>query len=340
MAPKAPEQTIVTVNDFLSGVGIQAARLRKTRYSPTRRTRLVHAPAFLDISRNGVHKERIEEYAENPRMEAPGQCGPDTDDEEGYVGLRTHLDSRPSCSPTSQGNNLRLRNRAVRRIVLSENENGSSSSEGSSSECPSPLLRSASLARRKNGNKNGTRKAGLKKSLGTRLFEASVATHGQPLDSLVVPPVSGDDKHNTLAVVQPLPFVPLAASETRATDRIWNRKATLVDPRKATPFSNASFCSTFQTEQHLRHASKDNTPYDKLTTWKTRMTHRSEEYPGSASPPLRRGQSRTKRGEGPKQRAMIRVATQREDYPALDLVSMSGVGATYHGTIGRDRSNR
>lgn len=264
------------------------------------------------------------------------------DDEEGHVGSRTDLELEGSCSPTSQGNNLHLRNRrAVRRIVLSDSENDSSSSKDSSRKSLSPLQQSASLRRRKKRGKTSSRKAGPKKSFGTRLFEASVATHGQPLDSLVVPPVSENDKRDPLTIVQPLPFVPLEVGSSGEARHNLNRKATLVDPRKATPFSNASFFSTSRDEGHLRHGSEDNTTYDKLTNWKTRVVYGSEAYSSSASPVVGRRQSQdNKAGGRPKQRTAFRNFTQREDYPALDLVSMGEVMAAHHGTKGKEKGNR
>ncbi|KAH6909101.1 hypothetical protein BKA70DRAFT_1400071 [Coprinopsis sp. MPI-PUGE-AT-0042] len=330
----------ITVNDFLSGIGVREPRQRKNRYSSNAQTRLAQAPVSLDHSENGTHKERAEGAQRATHLDLPHYPGRETDVEEGYAGSRIYLESEAPFSPTSQGKNLRLRNRAVRKIVLSESENDNLSSEDSSSEPHSASLESARFGRGKKRNKNNARKGGHKKSFGTRLFEASVATHGEPLDSLVVPPLSENDKRNPRTIVQPLRFAPLQVGTSGETKHTLNQKSTLIDPRKATPFSNASFCSTSQTQRHLRHGSEDNTTYDRLSSWKTRVAYVSEEYSGSVSPPARKRQSRAnKAGEISKGRTAMRTATQREDYPALDLVSMREVAATHHGTKRKEKGD-
>lgn len=248
----------------------------------------------------------------------------------------------------SERRNLRLRSRIVRSRVISsgsEDESSSTASTGSEFIGSPSRKQNTTTEGTKAMKKKATRKGLITKTMGTRLFEASVATYGQPLDRLVLPAsrsrktASGDDITLEALVHKPLAFVPLVRDDPdEGYNRTLIRRTTLVDPRKASPFSQASFCSTSQLAaftQGLRDGSEDTTKtYGRISKWKSRVAppivdcHQEQE---------RQQQQLDSERKGPKSNGKRQQLQNRQEqvnsrafYPPLEFVPLDSVNAARH----------
>ncbi|KAJ3545967.1 hypothetical protein NMY22_g2237 [Coprinellus aureogranulatus] len=141
--------------------------------------------------------------------------------------------------PSPEKKTLRLRTRSIPRRLVEDN-----SASESEMDTGSDFLKLTPEAKRP--RRRGKSKKVHFKSLGTRLFEACVATRGDPLDSLVVPPQATKEafaKDDVEPERKPLPFIPVNDSPgtTVSGPLVSARRYTLVDPHRIEPFRTAFF---------------------------------------------------------------------------------------------------
>ncbi|EAU85607.2 hypothetical protein CC1G_06320 [Coprinopsis cinerea okayama7 len=287
--PQTDEDTAqITVHDFLTrnaGVDVSDAQSHKKpklrSYLARKRRTILSSPSSYAAAANNAgpsHFEAAFEIWDFPDAR-------DASSEEN-TGIKLNLET--SSSPSTKERRPRLRARPARRLVISDEDDseqeGSSSSESATASEYHPGSSSppnGANAKKEKESKKASRKKLLTKSLGTRLFEASVSTYGRPQDNLVLrsPRNKRGTEDNVAPTRRPLDFVPLShdRSDQDGSSRTLDRRATLVDPRKAAPFSRASFCSTSQlalaaARTQPRCGSEEREKeFGRITNWKSRV---------------------------------------------------------------------
>lgn len=212
---------------------------------------------------------------------------------------------------------LRLRTRDIpRKDIL-----GHSGSE--SETCDFDELASQTPAKQTR-NKRKSRKV-QSKSLGTRLFEACVATHGNPMDSLVVPPQTGQTPtgHDEIeAGRKPLPFIPVQepCATPASGDLLENKKHGLVDPHCTEPFRTAYFGPPMKLHGKARsqevtsEVGQSSIVYKALSNWQPKLGDISFQE----APSQKQVRSRRKRGLQKEGQARPEIA-----YAPLEFVPLS-----------------
>jgi hypothetical protein len=248
----------------------------------------------------------------------------DRDSLPGVAVLDCHSEAEESGSPSSQRgkDTLRLRSRNVRRQwIMDDLEHSEAYSSDSGSERTGPQTRAPHPKRAK-------KKVKLK-SLGSRLFEACVATHGNPMDSLVVPHLNQTNSTEALtrdgevhAQRNPLPFNPIDMSNKTPGYGLStaSKGHILVDPRRSEPFRTARFGPPMKIRR--QSASQEGDPairsppivYKALSNWKPKLDENYFQETPSQKPIRGRGK-RGRRKEGKN--------TPEIAYPPLEFVPLS-----------------
>ncbi|TFK20288.1 hypothetical protein FA15DRAFT_673612 [Coprinopsis marcescibilis] len=339
----------VTVNDFLNA-GLQARQLYPPRTRSSTRTRNRQTVAA------NAKQQMAEAEAARNSMAGPGRIHredssdpwhfPETREGSSGVSLmfepnaqeveeeeEAEEELQASSTPVSNRQNICLRSRTVRRVVLSDSDSVDDDGSSTGSEFALPVPPKKRRVR-KPRNKPFT------KSLGTRLFEAAVSTDGDPLDSLVIPPTrlrAAREEPNPTAY-KPLRFKPVRRdSPEEEQDAVLGRRATLVDPRKVTLFTGASFCTSSR-QAIIRQDSEDmRRSYGRITNWKV------DGYPAERSSSMPRKGYATGEAEQAKQQEAGSIhsgLSSNLTYPPLVFVPLTDENAARHDKSRKGKNGR